>query len=1393
MKKLFTKIIYSSFALLSYNLLGQIPKSPVNVQAPNAASFNNLADFKVSSFVGSPPIDIPLCKLTDGSLDINLGLNYNAMGVKPDAHPGWVGLNMNLPIGGAIVRTIKDGPDDNPNNGGTYGPKGFFYGRNLLNIYNWSSNAGLRTIADYNSSVWDTEPDEFNFNMMGLSGKFYLGNDGKWRVQSEQDIKVEIIGTGSTTYPPFTPPSYTLGRIWEGQYLAHLAGFILTDENGTKYEFGGGNNAFMEYSMNFFEQGQDTWTCNAWYLKSITTHTGQIINFTYERGDFVAQMFFSVFNKKYSTNGSGFLTPPCSGPWSSYINLYGPYNGKLISPIYLKEVTSKNLKIDFTSSESTELRYNENIFSEYINGYSIEHGTAKIDVLTYLYDCFYPVDMGSNTCGSPTLTQLLTKLKWRKLDKIRVTNTYDNIISKEFEFTYNNVATERLMLQKVQEKAYTTPESIAPYEFTYTDDASMNLPHYGYTHTDHWGFNNGFTINRNTDFIPANSSTYGVNYRSPNTDKKYYLEGSLNKIKYPTGGFTEFTFEPHTYSKEVKLDRSMGFDDYGITKGAGGLRIKNIRSYDPSTSTSVIEKTFYYVNGFNPASPSNINTLISSGVLGGKTQYYWNNYRPQTEDNDITYKEEVFSTQSVLPSTENSLGSHIGYSEIVERPSSGGWIIHKFSNYDNGYLDESFVGHLQVESTPYEPFNSKSFTRGKLLSMDNYFENGNPASKLSNLYGALGSEHARSVRTDIKNLCGINRVYEGTAYKNYTYKFKLIQEQTLLYHQTIPSAFVTQTTDYSYNEFGQLNELKKSQSDGSFLVTKMKYVPDYKDIRVESVCVPNKTSCYDDCLLVYGSNPVGLAQCRVDCDNDYNYCESDYYNPFIGFASTIVSMNKAHVWSLIEQQQFRLRSSVSQSIAGTLTTFDGFNNINSQPSYLPKNAYKMHLSNPVSSINFSRLDGDRKFDYNLFVYKRPELEFVGYNDEGNLLEMKDYGNVSTSYVWGYRNRLPIAEIKNATYATIATELTASTVNNLKNNVVSESVIRSTINQLRTGIDRKVTAYTHDPIFGVKSVTDPSNITNYFDLDGLGRLKTIKDKDGFILKNYGYQYAGATTGGTGCTVPAPTITFAPASSGCNSVLTASACAGGTTTWSNSQTGSSITVPSVTNPTYTATCTTTCTSPASNALAGLTLPSGWSPVETGTGVNGCAILGSSQVKMSAAPSGGIGGTDPDTYYFMDKQYSGNVTLIAKISSMSGTENIRAGLMFRSSNTTKAPFFQIVQAGNDVVGKFYRNAENDEAKIWKYGTGISAGAWLRIKKVGSNVYSYYSTLSNPNINNDGDWTETLPVILSSDPSITWGTNFLIGMSLTNAVGSGIPSAQVIWSSVQVNNNGVLETPFN
>jgi YD repeat-containing protein len=458
---------------------------------------------------------------------------------------------------------------------------------------------------------------------------------------------------------------------------------------------------------------------------------------------------------------------------------------------------------------------------------------------------------------------------------------------------------------------------------------------------------------------------------------------------------------------------------------------------------------------------------------------------------------------------------------------------------------------------------------------------------------------------------------------------------------------------------------------------------------------------------------------------------------------------------------------------------------------MPSLAYKLHIANPVASntINFSTLNSSRNFIYDT-KYKRPEIEFLKYNEEGNLLELIDYSNVSTSYLWGYRNRLPIAEVRNVSYTDVESTLTASTINNLKNNVVTESVIRSTINNLRTSVDRKVTTYTHDVLYGLKSSTDPSNISSFYNYDGLGRLKTLTDKDNNILKNYRYQYASAT-GGTGCTVVAPTITSAPASSGCSTVLTASACAGGTITWSNSQTGGSITVPSVSSPTYTATCTTTCTSPASNSLAGLTLPSGWNGVEIGAVLNGCLLLGNSQVTMKSNSSTiGIGGSTVDNHYFYQKTYSGNVTIMAKIVSMTNSGGVRVGLMFKGNTGASSQFYSIVQQGDNIIGKIYREADNNVANILQY-TSVPTNVWLKIKKVGNVIQAYYSTAANPSISDDIGWIENLTGgVPPTPPNITWGSSFVVGTTISNT--SSINPAEVIFSNVLIDNNGVLENPF-
>jgi YD repeat-containing protein len=145
-----------------------------------------------------------------------------------------------------------------------------------------------------------------------------------------------------------------------------------------------------------------------------------------------------------------------------------------------------------------------------------------------------------------------------------------------------------------------------------------------------------------------------------------------------------------------------------------------------------------------------------------------------------------------------------------------------------------------------------------------------------------------------------------------------------------------------------------------------------------------------------------------------------------------------------------------------------YNNNNEYPNIIITDSIKMFWN---------------KYDLNTIIN-------VFHDEYGNPTEIlnKETG-VSTAYVWGYNGQYPILKAVNANY----------------NQVASYKDTYKDSNTVPVVPGAQITTYQYKPLVGMTEQTDPNGFTTYYDYDDFNRLKTIKDKDGNVLKEYKYQY------------------------------------------------------------------------------------------------------------------------------------------------------------------------------------------------------------------------------------------------------------------------------------------------
>ena len=203
--------------------------------SPNVAAIERFGNIPVDYSTGVPDISIPVYTINSGSLQWSLGLSYHAGGIQVDQSASNVGLGWSLTGQGSISVTVM-GRVGNPNLS-TPDPNNVVPSSD----YNFLYEAG--------DGNYDSEPDIYNYNFAGRSGRFIFKRDGSIFAVPYTTLKISAIS----------------------------GGFKIVDENGIAYHFTKTETTTMDNSS----LQNMVYTSNYYLTKVLSASLTDSIVFTY--------------------------------------------------------------------------------------------------------------------------------------------------------------------------------------------------------------------------------------------------------------------------------------------------------------------------------------------------------------------------------------------------------------------------------------------------------------------------------------------------------------------------------------------------------------------------------------------------------------------------------------------------------------------------------------------------------------------------------------------------------------------------------------------------------------------------------------------------------------------------------------------------------------------------------------------------------------------------------------------------------------------------------------------------------------------------------------------------------------------------------------------------------
>ncbi|GAB4044468.1 RHS repeat domain-containing protein [Spirosoma litoris] len=769
-----------------------------------------------------------------------------------------------------------------------------------------------------------------------------------------------------------------------------LSSFTLTDQSGTRFHFADGEatstNQNTPYGFNSFT--------SAWYLSEIVSlNTSEHATYTYTTVSglpMAPEIVYStvVLGNLQETNISNAVTT-CI-PTTSVSNL-----GVHVDARFPTQIQFPGGKISFVLEKTT--RSDGGIVLDYIDLLSYDINTSQY-VLTKRFDFQYSYK--TRTDGSSVTF----------LDGVNLVQADAATVIGSYSLTYNS-----------------TP-----------------LPAAAGNAKDYWGYYNG---NAGSTLIPIIQGGYGIDCKSPSTGVTMVPIGNANRapneslmkawviqsIQYPTGGSTQFDFETNKY---------------GANQLAGGLRIKQIRSY---TSANQLATTKTYKYGTAESGLGTYRSMVNTNPNAPTSVLSLRKYDSNSGAPNFTYKAYTFSSSPTYPLSPDE-GSPVTYSTVAEYTEDGNGNSTGKTVYE--FRDQASDAFLQVGGGKGF-LTSRSWDRGQLIREIVTDVAGNLRSKTENTYASYGTSNSASFAGVLVNrsLKQIGTTQTGGDCSTWVVD-QYTPGQTYYFVSGITKIVSSSVSTYADDNSGKYT-LKITETD---------YYPNFY--------LPKETR-----LKAEGGITLGT---QLIYPQNFNSIPETATSPeLLG----IRALKLRNAYLPVETVNYRKEKGATtlDYKTGKLTSFTAVT-LNGLTTALP---YQTYLLEPTTS---SFQSSDQRYNSSTSTSTYPiDPQFVlrvtmnSYDANGNLNGYTVTKGSSTTFA--YNSYTP------------------------SGGVLFSTLARQTLNAGQSTA-QTTSFYYARPLLGPSSTTDPKGVSTYYVYDSFGRLSTVKDKDNNVLKQYSYHYATA---------------------------------------------------------------------------------------------------------------------------------------------------------------------------------------------------------------------------------------------------------------------------------------------